>query len=218
MPRLLSNVAEAAREFAHLDERERNSALYASLAAAPTPQDLSGLVTHPVPPGYRLLRIDGRLPPSELDRFEIVLLCDADKSVAYYNRVIIQSHIDLRCRPATQSLVWRTAKYQHGQVLRDLASRVFFDYILSRYDVIMSDSQQTIEGHQFWRRKLSEALARQLHVYHFRFMTGQLAGIPDEAALEQACSELWGETEQHEDYLAIISRHELPKDLTIESL
>ncbi|APQ14654.1 hypothetical protein BJP27_24075 (plasmid) [Pseudomonas oryzihabitans] len=217
MPKLISNVVEAAREFAHLDELERNSALYAALSAAPAPQNLAGDVQHPIPPGYRLLRIDGRLPPSSLDRFEIALLCDTDQSVVYYNRVIIQGHVDLGCRPATQSLVWRTTRYAHGAVLRDLASRVFFDYILASYDVIMSDSQQTIEGHSFWRRKLSEALARQLHVYHFRFIPGTLVGIPDEKALDEACRELWGETEAHADYLAIISRHPLPKDLTIEA-
>lgn len=217
MPKLLANVAEAAREFAHLDEQERNSALYALLDASPAPENLAASVAHPLPPGYRLLRIDGRLPPSDLDRFEIALLCDTDQSVVYYNRVIIQAHIDLNCRPATQSLVWRTTRYAHGGVLRDLASRVFFDYILANFDVIMSDSQQTIDGHNFWRRKLSESLARQLHVYHFRFMTGKLEGIPDEAALENACRELWGETTQHEDYLAIISRHALPKNLTIEA-
>ncbi len=217
MPKLLTNVAQVAQEFAHLNEQERNSALYAQLNEAPTPQSLAADVAHPLPPGYRLLRIDGRLPPSDLDRFEIVLLCDTDQSVVYYNRVIIQSHIDLRCRPATQSLVWRTPRFNHKGVLRELASHVFFNYILAHYDVIMSDSQQTIDGHTFWQSKLYEALSRNLHVYHFRFMSGKLESIADEAALEDACRELWGETQQHEDYLAIISRHALPKDLTIEA-
>lgn len=217
MPKLMTNVAQAAQEFAHLNEQERNSALYAQLNEAPTPLNLAAEVAHPLPPGYRLLRIDGRLQPLDSDTFEIALLCDTEQSVVYYNRVILQRYVDLNCRPATQNLVWRTSRYAHGAVLRDLASRVFFDYILAHYDVIMSDTHQTTEGHSFWQRKLSEALARQLHVYHYKFYTCELMSIPDEAALEKSCQEMWGETNDHSSYLAIISRHALPKNLTIEA-
>ncbi len=72
------------------------------------------------------------------------------QEVVYYNRVIIQPDVVLNCRPVTQILVWRILKREHRAVLRDLAGKVFFDYLLESYNVIVSDMNQIHDGISFW--------------------------------------------------------------------
>jgi hypothetical protein len=55
---------------------------------------------------------------------------------------------------ATQIMIWNRL----GPV--GLTSRVFFDRMLHKYDTMISDDQQSVDGQRFWLRQLRESLKR----------------------------------------------------------
>ncbi|HHH9441205.1 TPA: hypothetical protein ACP32N_003142 [Pseudomonas aeruginosa] len=215
MPRLLVKPSEIRASFAHLVRSEDNARLYAELSAAEQVQDISGEAQCLMAPGYRLIRIDHRVRPSS-DDFEIALLNDVEKYVVYYNKVVISMILDLNCRPATQNLVWRSTHAQHALILRDVAQKVFFNYVLAHYDVILSDNNQTGEGKHFWQRQMSNALAFGFHVYYYQMMTASLQPIPTQADLDDLEDQLWSEEEDKQFHLALISKIVLPAELLVE--
>ncbi|MEO8643093.1 hypothetical protein [Pseudomonas sp.] len=217
MPRLIVKDSEVVKIFAHLMVREENARLYDSLVLAQACSDISADAQCILAPGYRLLRIDHRERPSS-DRFEIVLVNDLLKSVVYYNQVVISNIVDLNCRPATQNLVWRSADSRHSAVLRDVAQKVFFNYILNRYDVILSDNQQTGEGKFFWQRQMSNALALGLHVYYYQMMSASLVDVPDQDALDGLSDKLWSESDDQQYHLALISKIALPAGVSLSAV
>ena len=47
---------------------------------------------------------------------------------------------------------------------KGLPSRMFFDFLVKRYGTVLSDRKQTADGRGFWRRQMSDAVARGLRV------------------------------------------------------
>lgn len=216
MPRLLVKTSDIREAFAHLMRTADNAALYAALTGAERVADISAEAKCVMAPGYRLIRVDHRKRPNG-DEFEIALVNDVESSVVYYNKVMISIITDLKCRPATQNLVWRSSNAQHGAVLRDVAQKVFFNYILDKYDVILSDNQQTGEGKFFWQRMMSSALAFGMNVYYYQMMNAQLQPIPNQDALNDLEDQLWSEEEDQQYHLALISKVALPAELLLAS-
>jgi len=214
MPKLMVRNPEIREAFAHLMRTADNARLYGGLTEAEQISDISADAQCILAPGYRLLRIDHRTRPTS-DEFEIALVNDVEKSVVYYNRVVISAIVDLNCRPATQNLVWRSPNAQHSAVLRDVAQKVFFHYILERYDVILSDNQQTHEGKFFWQRQMSNALALNLHVYYYQMLTASLKPIANQDELNDLEDQLWSEDDGQEYHLALISKVALPAELLV---
>jgi hypothetical protein len=216
MPRLLVKTTDIREAFAHLTRTAENAALYASLLGAEHVADISAEAKCALAPGYRLIRVDHRKRPSS-DEFEIALVNDVDSSVVYYNKVMISIITDLNCRPATQNLVWRSSNALHAAVIRDVPQKVFFNYILEKYDVILSDNLQTGDGKFFWQRQMSNALAFGVHVYYYQMMTAQLQPIPNQDALNELEDQLWSEDEDQQYHLALISKVALPAELLLAS-
>ena len=134
MPKLLVNGRKIAEEFAFLSSAERNSAFFSELTKA-VAVDIGRCLSRPLPPSYRLIRIDGRLDD---DKFEIALLDTATNAVVYYNRVIIVGDIYLEAKPVTQCLVWRTTNYPHSEVLHGVAGDVFFKYLGKLFEQVVA--------------------------------------------------------------------------------
>lgn len=217
MPKLMVRHSDIREAFAHLMRTADNAALYTALSGAERVSDISADAQCVLAPGYRLIRIDHRVRPSG-DEFEIALINDIDSSVVYYNKVLISLISDLNCRPATQNLVWRSPNARHAAVLRDVAQKVFFNYVLERYDVILSDNQHTGDGKFFWQRQMSNAIALGLHVYYYQMMTAQLEPVPTQEALNDLEDKLWSEDDEQLYHLALISRVKLPKELLVAPL
>lgn len=212
MPQLMLGEVKIRNAFADLSITDKNRQLYEELAGHVHIQDIAAEVGRPLPHGYRLIMVAAR---KGSDKFEIALVQDQLKEVVYYNQVVIVPYIDLSARPATQLLVWRSTDFTHSAILSGLPGAVFFNFILKRYDVILSDNVQTGEGQYFWQRQMSEALARGLHVYHYQLMSAALTHIKDQAHMKSITDLLWGETDEYRESLAIISQTPLPKGITI---
>ncbi|TYL43914.1 hypothetical protein [Dickeya sp. ws52] len=209
MPQQLLNPAKVTEVFAHLNETPDNRALYLVLASGnEVTADVRAIS---LAPGYRIVRVDnrkkGEIPQ---DHFELALVNDLTEEVVYYNRVIIQPDSFLNCRPVTQILVWRTQKPKHRAVLHDFAGIIFMNYLLERYDIIVSDRNQTHEGMSFWQARMYDALALGLHLYAYDMITCELREMKNESDLEKGETWLWGDKDHFQNRLAIISKHELP--------
>ncbi|CCP03104.1 hypothetical protein BN439_2044 [Erwinia amylovora Ea644] len=207
MPTKLVNATKVNEVFAHLNEVHDNRALYSQLSNA---QEITikGLT---VSPGYRLVRIDDRLKDRiTQSHFELALINDVSEDVAYYNRVLIQPDSFLNCRPVTQVLVWRTQKRQHRKELYDLAGRVFLRYLLEKYDVIVSDMNQTHDGMSFWQARMFDALAYGLKVYAYDMQSCELHEIKTDDEVGHYEQWLWGDPGHYQNRLAIISKLKLP--------
>ncbi|MDC9612577.1 hypothetical protein PSI19_01515 [Xenorhabdus khoisanae] len=209
MPKRLVDPAKINEVFAPLNEGSDNHDLYISLMdGTDITNEIKGLS---LSPGYRMVRVDGRLNNwIRQSHFELALINDISKEVAYYNRVVIQPDVVLNCRPVTQILVWRIRTPQHRAVLRDLAGKVFFDYLIERYNVIVSDMNQTTDGMAFWQDRMYDALTYDMHVYAYDMITCELRKILTQDDVSHQEIWLWGDPEHHQNRLAIISKNELP--------
>lgn len=207
MPKNLININKIAADFDHLNLSERNHELYLILAQG---EEISHHVRDLVlPPGYRLMRIDGRLAVPQV-HFELALINTVSEEVVYYNRVVTQADQALKCRPVSQVLVWRTNKPQHTVVQSGIPTKIFYSYLIERYDVVVSDVNQTNAGMSFWMRRMYEALEYGLNVYAYDVMSGELQTIEVENDVGKYHSWLWGDADSYQHRLAIISRQKLP--------
>ncbi len=207
MPVKLVNAVKVNEVFAHLSDGIDNSTLYSELARGQE-LDVVGLT---LSPGYRIVRVDDRLSEKITQRhFELALINDVSEDVAYYNRVVIQSDHFLNCRPVTQVLVWRTQKPKHRKELHELAGLIFLNYLLEKYDVIVSDMNQTHDGMSFWQARMYDALIYGLKVYAYDMISCELHNIASEDDVGRYEQWLWGDPEHYQQRLAIISKFELP--------
>jgi hypothetical protein len=62
---------------------------------------------------------------------------------------------------ATQCILWRNPASPYVQ---NITTKIFFNYILQNYPVIMSDKLQTDNGQQFWLRQMANAINRNYEV------------------------------------------------------
>ena len=209
MPQQLVNPAKVTETFVHLNESQNNRALYSAVVNG---RDITEEVPNlSLAPGYRLVRIDNRTPDKiKNEHFELALVNDVTEEIAYYNRVIFQPDTFLKCRPVTQILVWRTQKPKHRKILHTLAGIIFLEYLLEKYDVIVSDQNQTHEGMSFWQARMYDALERGLHLYAYDVIECKLIPLTNEYELEKGETWLWGEPEHFQERLAIISKFSLP--------
>lgn len=216
MQKLLVKHSDIRDAFARLMRTADNAQLYALLSSARCVSDISADTQCLLAPGYRLVRVDHRIRPGS-DEFEIALLNDVEHSVVYYNKVLISKINDLNCRHATQNMVWRSANAQHSVVLRDVAQKVIFSYILERYDVILSDNQQAGEGKFFWQRQMSNAISFGLHVYYYQILSAQLQPILTQGELNNLEDQLWSEEDDQQYHFALISRVQLAAELLVDA-
>lgn len=193
------------------NDRE-NNLLYERLSCSPV-TNIASQAKHPVPPGYRLIRADNRA-----NKFEIALLDDHTKAVVYYNEVFCLDWWNIENKPATQSFVWRSTHFSYKNIVRDLASNVFFNYILENHVVMLSDREQSYSGRDFWLRQLSAALGMGFYTYHCedQELKASLTLIPDQSTLNNLVNDIWGvsDTDHFHNQLALISKKQLPAQIT----
>ncbi|RAT16176.1 MULTISPECIES: hypothetical protein [Lonsdalea] len=207
MPTKLVNATKVNEVFAHLNESADNHALYSALSRGDE-IEIKGMT---LSPGYRIVRVDGRLSDKvDQSHFELALINDVSEDVAYYNRIVIQPDSFLNCRPVTQILVWRTQKPKHRKELHDLAGVIFLEYLLEKYDVIVSDMNQTHDGMSFWQARMYDALAYGMKVYAYDMISCVINEIKSDDDVGRYEQWLWGDPEHYQNRLAIISKLELP--------
>lgn len=205
MPRNYISQDKIDQEFDFLNIDAENTKLYQKLRdQEASSDDISRMARHEMPAGYSLSKYQVKD-----DQFVVVALCHTTQEVVYYIRVNIWDDVFLNEKPVTQVLLWRTIKAKHRAATRDLAENVFFGYLLENYSVVASDSHQTVQGRTFWETKLSIALERGYHVYRYHRLYCDLTVIESDEQISSNSCDLWGDDEDYQNVLAIISKDEI---------
>lgn len=212
MPQHLLRPTDVQKTFAMLTIDEKNRRLLNELQPREPVEDIGFLS---LPPGYELFRVNNRLTHENItqDHFELALINTLTNEVVYYNRVISQNDVYLNYMPVTQILIWRSPKPMHRPALRDLPGKIFTQYLLEKYNVIITDRNQTRDGQTFWLTRLYEALDAGCHVYAYDMITCELRHIRDQDTVGANVDWLWGDEDNHQNRLAIISKLPLPRDI-----
>jgi len=206
MPRNYNDQMKIDHDFGWLDNEEQNRQKYHEILN-PRVQDITAAAKIMFPPTYQLVRAE-----LEKDSFQVALLCHATKEIVYYIKCQVWKDVVLAAKPVTQVLLWRTKLVQHHSATRDVAANIFRNYLLEDYNIIASDNCQTREGRDFWVRQLGYALAYQEYVYRFHRVNCSLERLEDPRAIADNSCDLWGDNDDYENVLAIISKNEITLD------
>ncbi len=132
-----------------------------------------------------------------------IMLIDEDSELAprllYYVQWKDIFHKFVGRRAASQIAVWRD---QDEPATAGVAQRIFFDYLLPIYGVMITDTMQTPDGRRFWINRIGDAFKKHLHVYYLNLMQPsggrdaqrELIEIHDEAEFSKLSreKEFWG--------------------------
>lgn len=204
MPRNYTLQDKIDQEFGFLINDQQNHEHYISIISNSDREKINAKVGIVLPVNYELARIE-----LDDDGFALVLLDHSTKRIAYYVKAQVWQDIVLNEMPVTQVLLWRTNDVIHHAVTTGLANAVFFGYLLEKYNVVASDSHQTIEGRDFWIRQTGFALAYGLNVYRYHRIECELCKIVDHATIRDNSCDLWGDSEDYMNILAIISKENI---------
>lgn len=204
MLQTLINQSDCRALTALLKQGASNSAFYSTLSDTKRLTDISAYTRCAMPPGYRLIRADRGVCASN-DGFEVALLNDLEFSVAYYNKAEASVIPESDPRAAAHCFAWRSPDARHAAVVREAARSVLFNYILERYDVVLSDRHEFGEGRFFWQRQISLAIAHGLCVL-YPITAEHLQPIPTQEALNKLVDRLWTEAHELTEHLVLISR------------
>lgn len=160
-----------------------------------------------VPPGYRLVRaVKGH-------QYRLIALSGRAETVYAVKLVLLKNVVAFR-ESCTQIMVWRTVLPQHDEAVAGLARR-FFRYFLSRYAIVVSDSEHTGDGKRFWEVMIAWALAEP--DYHVYLSDGSEEGRPLKSISSWGefhafwAGYAWGSNRDlHPHRLFVISSEQLP--------
>ncbi len=111
-----------------------------------------------LPVGYRLLK------SRYGDEYRLVTTDDGKPYTAYAVKLTFHKDITFPSGAATQVMVWRTPRAVHQRVISGLPQS-FFQWVLSEYDIVVSDSEQNTEtGSGFWLRMIDWAFSMNYQI------------------------------------------------------
>lgn len=98
-----------------------------------------------------------------------------------------------------------------------VAIHIFYEYLLPRFGALITDTQQTRHGKQFWMYALGEAFEKKMYVYCLdrRGTPNTLDLIADRHVLKSDYSDIiWGQDDAHLRTYAVISNKPLSVKVT----
>ncbi len=203
MPRNYNDQMKIEHDFGWLDDENQNREKYSAILKAEY-VDITAVAKIMFPPTYMLVRVE-----LEDEGFQVVLLCNATEEIVYYIKCQVWEDVVLAEKPVTQVLLWRTKLVEHLAATQGITANVFRNYLLENYNVIASDSCQTREGRDFWIRQLGYAIAFQEYVYRYHRIDCSLKRLKDQRKIASNEYDLWGDGEDYENVLAVISKSEI---------
>ncbi|NOH82862.1 hypothetical protein F0249_03490 [Vibrio sp. 03-59-1] len=203
MPRNYNDQMKIDHDFGWLYDEKLNREKYHEILKS-DPQDITQQAKIMFPPTYQLVRVE-----LEDEGFQVAVLCGATEEVVYYIKCRVWEDVVLDEKPVTQVLLWRTNLVEHVAATQGIAANIFRNYLLDQYNIIASDSCQTREGRDFWVRQLGYAIAFQEYVYRFHRVDCSLIRLEDPRAIASNACDLWGDDQDYENVLAIISKNEI---------
>jgi hypothetical protein len=107
---------------------------------------------------------------------------------------------------ATQVVLWRRA----GSGMKSITTRVFYDELLVKFDTVISDKTQTLDGRRFWIDRMAEAVQQGFTV---GFLNAEnIASVYDPSTPIQqwlTANNGWGEDRSFGAYRYFITKKQL---------
>jgi hypothetical protein len=144
---------------------------------------------------------------------EIYGIDEEDGLIVYYVRYEVQKADFIDVNWVTQVLVWRGRL--SSPKTEGLPKHVFFDYVFPTEGVVVTDSQQTENGEEFWQRRIPDAFAKHLNVYLIDFHKKTVVKLKtkdDYAKLLNTKNDPWGATAWHKGIRLAISDFDLAQE------
>lgn len=105
----------------------------------------------------------------------------------------------------TQVGLWRNRSLWSSN---GLAKFIFFEYLIPKFKVVMSDSLQTESGQRFWHGRMIEAIQAGMFCYGYDRESNTLTSVTQDN-YTWACEHYWGKEDDYENKLILISSVEL---------
>lgn len=101
-------------------------------------------------------------------------------------------------KPAAQQIsVWRNRRKLKTS---NIASKIFFDFLLPKTGIVVTDAEQTEDGQAFWFNRIGDAFNKGLYVYFIDIMAPRkIKRIFDEDELYDIVKDanIWGSEQKH---------------------
>jgi hypothetical protein len=198
LPKYYTNALKLDKEFKELDSKHLNSLLCVSLQ-----NHTSSVVNvgETFPPVYTLRRFE-----LTADTFVVALIYEPVDEIVYYVKVQQWEDISFKSKPVTQVLVWRTTNIDHEIIVFGLPEKVFMNYLLLNYNIVISDTNQTIQGAYFWIRMISKLFQTGVNIYQYDLITGIYFRIDDIVKLRNNEYDTWGDSDEYQHRLLVLKR------------
>lgn len=122
--------------------------------------------------------------------------------ILYYLKYEINHLNILNCDAAQQVAVWK----EHGGETNDIASEMFFTFLLPLVGCIVTDLYQTTYGKRFWLDRVADAIKIGLKVLYINTDTNKITTINDMNKLKSLQKEIWGDGEQYQHRRVVIAK------------
>lgn len=135
---------------------------------------------------------------------------DEEQLVAYYMRFEIQNSDFVDVDWVTQVMVWRG--HLTANKTKALAEKVFYDFVLDKFGVAVSDGEQSPDGERFWKQRIIEAFANPtLKVYILNFHEKKCKRLLKTEYIKvlNTPNDPWGNTAWHKGVRLAISDFDL---------
>lgn len=125
------------------------------------------------------------------------------KMIVYWVRFVAKKHSVIG-KTVAQVALWRNID---DVKTKNITEYVFFDYLLSEWGAVISDSQQTEDGQRFWRRMMGVAVSKGHKVGMFDMLSKNVDwydGSKPYPAWISSHLTAWGKEHKHQGYRFVI--------------
>lgn len=146
-------------------------------------------------------------------------ITDHDKGrdlVSYGDRILLLNHnrqtidyyvktVDVKIKRLGQHVVQVEVWRSNDIGVNGIAKKVFFDYLLPRRHVMVTDRMQTPDGKRFWIDVVEKAFNNSMYVYIYDMNTGDLIEVNDSADYATKLKQIYGSTDKFKKVVVAIS-------------
>ncbi len=141
------------------------------------------------------------------------LIHNDTKKIVYDMRFEYNYYKFLNQKMVSQVRVWRDIGSPDS---KNVAEKIFFEYLLPAHKVVATDTEQTSYGKRFWDLRIAEAFYKGYKVYYIDVMEPRkLISIKDHVDFKQNYKSAWGFGQKYQTRKIVISSIELQQH-TIE--
>ena len=141
------------------------------------------------------------------NRYALIEITNGVPHLRYYVQYENKWVTLLKHNAIQQVMVWR------GKGYSNVATSIFFDYLLPETGCIITDAFQTPDGEKFWWDRVKQALEKNLFVYYLDIMPPNLVikRLHTFNEFRNISQVAWGDSQRNQEKRIIITTFEMPE-------